>query len=62
MSSGKLNIKLFDKKILKQASIDSFKKLNPLYLLKNPVIFMVGIGAALTSAIFVSDIFSGSYS
>jgi K+-transporting ATPase ATPase B chain len=62
MSSGKLNIKLFDKKILKQASIDSFKKLNPLYLLKNPVIFMVGIGAALTSAIFIADMFSGRYS
>jgi potassium-transporting ATPase ATP-binding subunit len=63
MSSGKLNIKLFDKKILKQASIDSFKKLNPVYLLKNPVIFIVGIGAALTSAIFISDIISsGSYS
>jgi K+-transporting ATPase ATPase B chain len=62
MSSGKLNIKLFDKQILKQASIDSFKKLNPLYLLKNPVIFMVGIGAALTSVIFISDIFSSRYS
>jgi K+-transporting ATPase ATPase B chain len=62
MSSGKLNIKLFDKKILKQASIDSFKKLNPKYLLKNPVIFIVGIGAVLTSAIFISDIFSGIYS
>jgi K+-transporting ATPase ATPase B chain len=62
MSSGKLNIKLFDKKILRQAAIDSFKKLNPLYLLKNPVIFMVGIGAALTSAIFISDLFSGIYS
>jgi K+-transporting ATPase ATPase B chain len=62
MNSGKLNIKLFDKKIIKQAAIDSFKKLNPLYLLKNPVIFMVGIGAALTSAIFISDLVSGKYS
>lgn len=54
--STKQEIKLFDKKIIVNAIIDSFKKLNPLYLLKNPVMFIVAIGAVLTTAISVSDI------
>lgn len=54
--STKQEIKLFDKKIIVNSIIDSFKKLNPLYLLKNPVMFIVAIGAVLTTAISVSDI------
>jgi K+-transporting ATPase ATPase B chain len=40
---------LFDHEILSQAIIDSFKKLNPVSLLKNPVIFVTEAGAALTT-------------
>jgi potassium-transporting ATPase ATP-binding subunit len=40
---------LFDRKIIVQAVIDSFIKLNPLSLLKNPVIFVTEAGAALTA-------------
>ena len=40
---------LFDREIILQAVIDSFKKLNPLSLLKNPVIFVTEVGAALTT-------------
>jgi K+-transporting ATPase ATPase B chain len=40
---------LFDRKIIGPAVIDSFKKLNPLSMLKNPVIFVTEIGAALTT-------------
>jgi K+-transporting ATPase ATPase B chain len=39
----------FDRKIIGQAVVDSFKKLNPLLLLKNPVIFVAEAGAALTT-------------
>ncbi len=53
---------LFDKKIVSRAIIDSFKKLNPLYLVKNPVIFLVGVGAFLTTIIFMTDISGGKYS
>ncbi len=40
---------LFDREIIAQAVIDSFKKLNPLSLLKNPVIFVTEVGAAITT-------------
>jgi K+-transporting ATPase ATPase B chain len=40
----------FDRKIIAQAVLDSFKKLNPVSLLKNPVIFVTEVGAAITTA------------
>ena len=40
---------LFDREIIAQAVVDSFKKLNPLSLMKNPVIFVTEVGAALTT-------------
>ena len=40
---------LFERAIIGQAIIDSFKKLNPVSLLKNPVIFVTEVGAALTT-------------
>src|SRR4030065_347460 len=45
---------LLDREIIAQAVRDSFRKLNPLSLLKNPVIFVTEVGAALTTlALFV---------
>jgi K+-transporting ATPase ATPase B chain len=40
---------LFDREILGRAIRDSFRKLNPATLWKNPVIFVVEIGAVLTT-------------
>ena len=42
------NKKLITKKILKDAVKDAFKKLNPVYMMKNPVMFIVEIGFFLT--------------
>ncbi len=39
-----------------QALKDSFIKLNPVTLAKNPVIFIVGIGAVITTVIVFADI------
>ncbi|MCL4709328.1 potassium-transporting ATPase subunit KdpB [bacterium] len=44
---------LFDAKIVKQAIIASFKKLDPRVQIRNPVMFVVLIGSVLTSALFV---------
>ena len=41
-------VSLFDRAILRQAVADSFKKLDPRAQLKNPVMFVTLIGAALT--------------
>ncbi|HVA08463.1 MAG TPA: potassium-transporting ATPase subunit KdpB [Acidimicrobiales bacterium] len=39
---------LFDRQILRQASIDSFKKLNPAVQIRNPVMFVVLVGTVIT--------------
>jgi len=46
---------LFDWKIIRPAVGDAFKKLNPLELVKNPVMFCVEIVAILTTLIFIFD-------
>jgi K+-transporting ATPase ATPase B chain len=53
---------LFSREIAMQAIKDSFVKLNPVALVKNPVIFIVAIGALMTSAIVVLDTGSNHYS
>jgi len=60
--STKLNTSLFNKKILLQAAIDSVIKLNPLSLVRNPVIFIVAIGSFLTTIIVFIGIFQGNFS
>ena len=45
---------LFDAAIVRQAVKDSLLKLSPVHLLKNPVMFVVEVGSALTTALFVA--------
>ncbi|MDP8983417.1 MAG: potassium-transporting ATPase subunit KdpB [Acidobacteriota bacterium] len=51
---------LFDQAILRRATRDSFVKLNPVTLAKNPVIFVVEVGAALTTFFLLRDLFTGA--
>jgi potassium-transporting ATPase ATP-binding subunit len=51
---------LFDPEIVGRAVRASFAKLNPLTLLKNPVMFVVEVGAALTTIYLVRDIVTGA--
>jgi len=60
--STRQNNSLFNKKILLQAAKGSFIKLNPASLVKNPVIFIVAIGAVLTIIIVFAGIFQGNFS
>lgn len=48
---------LFDPEIVRRAVGDSFVKLNPLTLAKNPVMFVVEVGAALVTLFLIRDIF-----
>jgi K+-transporting ATPase ATPase B chain len=50
---------LFDPKILGPAVGESFKKLNPKTLFRNPVMFVVEVVAALTTILFVRDLAAG---
>lgn len=56
------NINLFSRKIIKEAIINSLMKLNPLLLIKNPVIFIVGIGAVLTTITLISNSLNNNFS
>jgi K+-transporting ATPase ATPase B chain len=53
---------LFTGEIAVQAFKDSFIKLNPATLIKNPVIFIVAIGALLTTIVVFADIYNGHFS
>jgi potassium-transporting ATPase ATP-binding subunit len=46
---------LFDPEILKRAIKESFVKLNPVLVAKNPVMFVVEVGAALTTVFVIKD-------
>src|SRR5262245_17624046 len=51
---------LFDPEILRRALRDSFLKLNPVTLMKNPVIFVVEVGAALVLLFLLRDVATGA--
>ena len=46
-----------DRKILKTAIVDSFWKLDPRLLIKNPVMFVVEVGAVITGVVLVLEAF-----
>ena len=51
---------LFDPEIVGRAARASFGKLNPVTLMKNPVMFVVEVGAALTIVFLIRDVFTGA--
>jgi potassium-transporting ATPase ATP-binding subunit len=51
---------LFDTSILRQATVDSFVKLNPRHMIRNPVMFVVEIGSVLVTILFFRDLGDGS--
>ncbi len=51
---------LFDPEILRRAIKESFVKLNPRLVAKNPVMFVVEVGAALTTIFVIKDAFTGA--
>jgi K+-transporting ATPase ATPase B chain len=46
-------LSLFDRAILRRAVVDSLEKLSPWRMMKNPVMFLVEVGAALTTLLLV---------
>jgi len=51
---------LFDPEILRRATRESFVKLDPRMVAKNPVMFVVEVGAALTTAFVIKDAITGA--
>ena len=52
MTTNTVSFSLFERGIVKQAVVDSFKKLDPRQQMRNPVMFVVWVGSVLTTALF----------
>jgi K+-transporting ATPase ATPase B chain len=50
---------LFDRKIVGPAVTSAFRKLDPRVLIKNPVMFVVEVVAALTTVVFIRELIMG---
>lgn len=50
---------LFDPPIVKRAIGDAFKKLHPMHLAKNPVMFVVAVGSFITTILLVKNVCTG---
>jgi K+-transporting ATPase ATPase B chain len=59
MTTNTVPFSLFERDIVRQAVVDSFKKLSPRQQMKNPVMFVVWVGSVLTTALFFQAL-SGS--
>ena len=51
---------LWDARIVRQALIDSVRKLNPRTMMRNPVMFVVEVGSVVTTVLLVKGIGQGS--
>ena len=47
---------LFDSKIVRRASVDALRKLNPRLMMRNPVMFVVELGSVLTSVLLLVNL------
>ena len=60
MSPRAKSAALFDASIVQTAAIDAFRKLSPRKLVRNPVMFVTGVVAAVVTAVFVRDVATAS--
>jgi K+-transporting ATPase ATPase B chain len=53
-------VSIWDPNIITRAIGDSFRKLNPITMMKNPVMFVVEVGSVITSFLLIRDIAKGA--
>jgi len=56
MATSSKSKSLWDAKIVRQALIDSVRKLNPRTMMRNPVMFVVEVGSVITTVLLFKDI------
>jgi potassium-transporting ATPase ATP-binding subunit len=52
-------ISIWDSRIISRAIVDAFRKLNPITMMRNPVMFVVEVGSVITSILLIRDIAIG---
>ena len=60
MSKKQKTISIWDPKIIQRALIDSLRKLNPVTMMKNPVMLVVEVGSVITTLLLIRDIVTGA--
>ena len=60
MAERARTISIWDPGIVKQAVVDSFRKLDPRLQIKNPVMFIVEVGSLLTTIVFIQELAAGA--
>src|SRR5215510_1223713 len=53
-------ISIWDPKIIRRALLDAFRKLNPIKMMGNPVMFVVEVGSVLTTILLVRNVMQGA--
>jgi potassium-transporting ATPase ATP-binding subunit len=59
MTTGKRHLKLFDRRLISTAIAQSFIKLNPRLMVRNPVMFTVEIGTLVMLAVIIYQLVTG---
>jgi K+-transporting ATPase ATPase B chain len=60
MAERARTISIWDPGIVKQAVVDSLRKLDPRLQIKNPVMFIVEVGSLLTTIVFIQELAAGT--
>jgi K+-transporting ATPase ATPase B chain len=58
--SKEKSISIWDPKIMTRALGDSFRKLNPVKMMGNPVMFVVEVGSVITTILLIRDLATGA--
>src|SRR5262245_37456454 len=53
-------ISIWDPKIIRRALLDAIRKLNPIKMMGNPVMFVVEVGSVLTTILLIRNIMQGA--
>ncbi len=54
--SGKSRRSIMNADIARRAAMDALRKLNPITMMRNPVMFVVEVGSVLTTVLLISNI------
>ena len=60
MAQAARKLSIWDPAIVRQAVVDSIRKLDPRVQIKNPVMFIVEVGSVLTTIVFIQELAGGA--
>ncbi|MBS1811651.1 MAG: potassium-transporting ATPase subunit KdpB [Acidobacteria bacterium] len=60
MSKAEKKLAIWNAQIVTRALVDSFKKLNPITMMKNPVMLVVEVGSVMTTILLIRDMATGA--